>query len=88
MMTQFKELYVSFAKTTQANERNHDSLTAIRNFLLEEKFDAARECWNEIEHDDQMAIWRAYSKGGFFTGRERTQMKYWNNDGFTKRGAQ
>lgn len=85
-MTQFKELYASFAKTTQANERNHDSLTAIRNFLLEEKFDAARECWNEIEHDDQMAIWRATSKGGWFSTMERSQMKWWGNDGFTMRG--
>jgi hypothetical protein len=74
----FRELYASFAKTTQANERNHDSLTAIRNFLLEEKFDAARECWNEIEHDDQMAIWRATSKGGWFEPKERAQMKTWS----------
>ena len=81
-----RDLYASFAKTTQANERNHDSLIAIREFLFEEKFDAARECWDEVSHEDQRAIWRAYSKGGFFTGRERTQMKYWSNDGFTKRG--
>ena len=78
MTSHFKELYASFAKTTQANERNHDSLTAIRSFLLEERFDAARECWNEIEHEDQMAIWIATSKGGFFSPTERAQMKSWS----------
>ena len=73
-----KELYASFAKTTQANEKNHDSLTSIRSFLLEEKFDAARECWNEIEHDDQISIWRSTTSGGWFTTKERHQMKTWS----------
>jgi hypothetical protein len=72
------QLYASFAKTTQANEHNHDSLVAIREFLLEEKFDAAREAWDEVSHEDQRAIWRATSKGGWFSPKERAQMKSWS----------
>lgn len=72
-----KELYASFARTTQANERNHDSLVAIREFLFEEKFDAAREAWDEVSHYDQRAIWVATSKGGWFTPKERHLMKTW-----------
>ena len=72
-----KEIYAWFAKTTQANERNHDSLIAIREFLFEEKFDAAREAWDEVSHEDQRAIWVATSKGGWFTTKERHLMKTW-----------
>lgn len=75
-----KELYERFAATTAANERNHDSLVAIREFLAEDNFDAAREAWNEVDHDDQRAIWVATTKGGWFTTRERNQMKYWSNE--------
>ena len=72
-----RELYASFAKTTQANERNHDSLIAIREFLFEEKFDAAREAWGEVSHEDQRAIWVATSKGGWLSTKERHLMKTW-----------
>ena len=75
-----KGLYAEFATATEANESNHASLVAIREFLAEEKFDAAREAWNEVPHDDQMAIWRATTKGGWFTTRERQQMKFWSNE--------
>ncbi len=77
-MRPYDDLYKSFARTTQANERNHHSLTAIRSFLLEERFDEARECWNEVSHDDQRDIWRATNKGGWFTSKERAQMKSWS----------
>ena len=75
-----KRLHEGFAKTTEAVEANHDSLVAIRQFLADDNFDAAREAWNEISHDDQAAIWRATTKGGWFSPRERQQMKWWSND--------
>jgi len=75
-----KQLFAGFAKTTAANERNHPSLVAVRGFLAEENFDAARECWNEIEHDDQRAIWVATTKGGWLTTKERHQMKTWSRE--------
>ena len=76
-MRPYDDLYKSFARCTKANEDNHDSLVAIRSFLMVEMFDAARECWDEVSHDDQRAIWIATSKGGWFTTKERHLMKTW-----------
>ena len=75
-----KELYSSFQKTTTANEANHGSLLAIREFLSEEKWSAAKEAWTEVSHDDQRAIWVATTKGGWFTTAERHQMKTWPDE--------
>ena len=80
-----KQLYSSFARTTAANEENHSTLIAVRGFLAEENFDAAKEAWNEIDNDTKMYIWVATTKGGWFTPRERQQMKYWSNDFETSR---
>ena len=61
-------------------EEHHDSLTAIRGFLADDNFDAAREAWNEVSNDDKRILWRATTKGGWFSPRERNQMKWWSND--------
>lgn len=75
-----KELYKYFMATTAANERNHDSLIAIREFLVEENWSAAKEAWAEVSHDDQRAIWVATTKGGWFTTEERDKMKNWPSE--------
>ena len=75
-----KKLFAGFAKTTAANERNHPSLIAVRGFLAEENYDAARECWNELDHEDQKDIWVATTKGGWLTTEERRQMKTWSSE--------
>jgi hypothetical protein len=75
-----KELYAQFAATTAAVEINHEHLVGIRDALHDGNFDHARELWNDVSHDDQKAIWLAPTKGGWFTTRERQQMKYWSND--------
>jgi len=72
-----KELYTSFQATTEANENNHDSLLAIRGFLAEEMWSAAKEAWAEVSHEDQRSIWVADTKGGWFTATECNQMKTW-----------
>ncbi|GAI73353.1 unnamed protein product, partial [marine sediment metagenome] len=72
-----KKLFASFVKTTQANEDNHDSLLAVREFLAEDNFDAAREAWAEISDDDKGSIWTATTKGGWLTTDERHKMKTW-----------
>ena len=75
-----KELYTSFQQTTEANESNHGSLLAIREFLAEENWSAAKEAWTEVSHDDQRAIWVATTKGGWFTTAERHLMKTWPDE--------
>lgn len=81
-----KDLHVKWMAFTDAVTRHYTSLVAVRDFLAEDNFDAAREAWGEIPDDDQRAIWRAYTKGGFFTTRETNQMRYWSNDFTKKRG--
>ena len=39
------------------------------------KWDSAVEDWEEIPNDDKVLIWKAPSKGGFFTSKERQQIK-------------
>ena len=75
-----KAIFADWAEFTQMVEIHHESLVAIREFLAEDNFDAARECWNEISNDDKQVLWRATTKGGWFTPRERSQMKWWSND--------
>lgn len=75
-----KQLWAEWAEFTQKVEEHHGSLIAIRAFLAEDNFDAAREAWNEISNDDKMILWRATTKGGWFSPRERQQMKWWSND--------
>ena len=39
------------------------------------KWDSAAEAWEEVPNDDKTLIWKAPSKGGFFTTKERQQIK-------------
>lgn len=82
-----KRIWEEWAAHTAAVERNRESLENIRDRLADDDFEAARESWNSISHDDQMILWRATTKGGWFTTRERQQMKWWSNDFETQRGS-
>ena len=75
-----KQLYAQFTAATEAVETNHEHLVGIRDALYNNNFDLARELWNEVTQDDQLAIWRATTKGGWFSTRERQQMKWWSNE--------
>ena len=75
-----KRLWKDWSEFTEMVELHHDSLVAIREFLAADNFDAAREAWNEISNEEKMILWRATTKGGWFSPRERQQMKWWSND--------
>ena len=75
-----KDIYIQWVAFTEAVTVHYTSLVAIRDFLADDNFDGAREAWNEIPDDDKHSLWIAPTKGGFFTTRERNQMKYWSND--------
>ena len=66
-----KQLYTQFTEHMQAVQEHQDSLLAIREFLAEENLSAALEAWREIGEDDMKKLWRAPSKGGWFTTKER-----------------
>ena len=57
---------------------NHlGSMYFVKQYLVgdDPKWDSAAEAWEEIPNDDKVLIWKAPSKGGFFTTKERQQIK-------------
>ena len=82
-----KELYKQFAEHMQTSHKHEDSLRAIRAFLAEENLPAALEAWREIGEDDMRILWRAPSKGGWFTTRERSQLDQASTEDHSKRKA-
>ena len=74
LLEQEKRLNKWYTEHTQAVERQRESLEAIRGFLAEDNLAAALEAWREIGEEDMKKLWRAPSKGGWFTTRERSQL--------------
>lgn len=52
-----------------------DSLTVIREALASDSYSEAKEAWNELSEETQDALWKAPTKGGWFTTAERAKMK-------------
>lgn len=55
--------------------RNIESVQAIKAYISNEEIGEAAKCWYELSEDDQAALWRAPTKGGIFTTKERDVMK-------------
>lgn len=56
--------------------RDHlPSIIAIKGALDLGDYSTAKEAWNELEQDEQRALWVAPSKGGIFSTHERELMK-------------
>lgn len=82
-----KDLYKQFSEHMQAVQKHEDSLKAIREFLAEDNLPAALEAWREVGEEDMRKLWRAPSKGGWFTTRERAQLDQASTEDFSKRKA-
>jgi len=56
--------------------REHwDTIAYMKDHLAQNKIDTAREAYKELDIDVQKALWRAPTKGGVFTTKERDMMK-------------
>lgn len=56
--------------------REHwDTVAFMKDHLAENKIDAAREAFKELDAEVQQRLWRAPSKGGVFTTLERDKLK-------------
>jgi deoxycytidylate deaminase len=87
-----KKIYADWAKYIEVMTDHYHTLIAVRDELecayarqgdaeaSANHYSAAREAWNEVSNEDKMILWRATTKGGWFTPLERQQMKYWSND--------
>jgi hypothetical protein len=56
-------------------EANLDSLNAIREGIASGDLSTAHEAWAELDEQTKVGLWKAPSKGGWFTTDERTVMK-------------
>jgi hypothetical protein len=47
------------------------SYNAIKKYIRIGLYEAAHEAWEELPHEDQIVLNRAWTKGGFLTPHER-----------------
>lgn len=52
-----------------------ESIEAIKDALANNDFQTAAEAYSELSNEERQSIWRAPSKGGIFSTRERQLMK-------------
>lgn len=52
-----------------------DSINAIKDGIRENNLSSAVEAWAELSEETQQALWKAPTKGGIFTTKERDVMK-------------
>jgi hypothetical protein len=58
-----------------AARRHWQTISAIKEFVFRGCYDAAHEAWEELDHETQIILYRAPSKGGLFTTQERAVIK-------------
>lgn len=58
-----------------AVRENIESIVAIKTYLANDQYENAYECIREMDNDDWQACWRATSRGGIWTTKERAQLK-------------
>ena len=51
--------------------KHFNTLYDIKDFIRRGLYEAAHEAWEEIPHEDQIILNKAYTKGGFLTPQER-----------------
>ena len=56
-------------------EAHIDSLLAIRDGIASGDLSSAHEAWAELDEQTKIGLWKAPSKGGWFTTKEREVMK-------------
>ena len=71
-----KRLWAEWAEHTKYVDDYHDLLTNLRGAMMDKSWQEARDRWNEFPDDAKQILWRAPSKGGWFTTKERDQMKH------------
>ena len=69
------EMNKGFTEHMQAVLDNLESVLVIREYISREELSVAREAWQELSEEIQMKLWRASTKGGCFSTREREIMK-------------
>lgn len=64
-----------FAAHMDCVRSNLETIESIQRNIAEGNLSYAKECWQELTEDEMKLLWRAPTKGGIFTTREREVMK-------------
>lgn len=59
----------------RAIQEHWETIYEVKVGIRENRYSEAREAWEELSWDDQIALWVAPSKGGIFTTEERRIIK-------------
>lgn len=51
------------------------TIAAVKQYIYDGNLESAAECWFELENNEQIALWKAQSKGGVFTTDEQKTIK-------------
>jgi len=65
----------SFAAHMNCVRDNFETIAAIQSGIATEDYALAKEAWQELTEDEMKLLWRAPTKGGIFTTKEREAMK-------------
>lgn len=66
---------VSDAEYDALCQKNADSIQCIKDGIAEGRLSTAAEAWFELDDETKGALWKAPSKGGVFTTKEREVMR-------------
>lgn len=64
-----------FTAHMQAVVNNWKSIQAIQKGIIDGDLSTASEAWSELGEETQRSLWRATTKGGIFTTKERETIK-------------
>jgi len=70
-----KDATDGFSKHIRAVDDNIESVVAIKNAIASDDIESAAEAWYELDEQSMTDLWRATTKGGIFTTKEREIMK-------------
>lgn len=80
-----KKLHKGFEQHMQCVLRNLDYITQIKESLYNEDLQVALEMWRELGEDEMRILWRAPSKGGVFSTKERALLDQASTEDFQAR---
>lgn len=80
-----KKLHKQFEAHMQAVLRNLDYVISIKAELAEGNLQTGLEMWRELGEDEMRLLWRAPSKGGVFSTKERALLDQASNEDHNRR---
>lgn len=71
-LSEFGLVQADLLKHNAIAEKHFDTLHAIKDYIKRGMYEAAHEAWEELPHEDQIVLNRAWTKGGLLRPHERS----------------